>query len=56
MFLFDHMAVSAATLAEGVAAVEALPGLPLQGGGQHHPHMTTHNRLIADPKAACGRC
>ena len=45
MFLFDHMAVSAATLAEGVAAVESLLGLPLQGGGQH-PHMATHNRLI----------
>ena len=45
MLVFDHMAVSALTLAEGVAAVEDALGLPLQGGGQH-PHMATHNRLI----------
>lgn len=45
MLIFDHMAVSALTLDEGVAAVEAALGLPLQGGGQH-PHMATHNRLI----------
>ena len=43
-------------LAEGVAAVEAVLGLPLQGGGQHHPHVATHNRLIAQRKAACGCC
>jgi hypothetical protein len=45
MLVFDHLAVSASTLAEGVAAVEDLLGLPLQPGGQH-PHMATHNRLI----------
>lgn len=42
---FDHIAVSAETLAAGVEAVEAALGLPLAGGGQH-PHMATHNRLI----------
>lgn len=45
MLTIDHMAVSALTLAEGVAAMEELLGLTLQGGGQH-PHMATHNRLI----------
>ena len=45
MLIFDHLAVSALTLSEGVAAVEDALGLPLQGGGQH-PHMATHNRLI----------
>ncbi len=45
MLALDHLAVSAATLAEGVAALEDLLGLPLQGGGQH-PAMATHNRLI----------
>jgi hypothetical protein len=42
---FDHLAVSAETLAEGVAVVEAALGVALAGGGQH-PHMSTHNRLI----------
>lgn len=42
---FDHLAVSAETLEEGVAAVEAALGVALAGGGQH-PHMSTHNRLI----------
>lgn len=45
MLTFDHIAVSALTLAEGVAAVEAALGLSLAGGGQH-PHMATHNRLL----------
>ncbi len=45
MLAFDHIAVSATTLAEGVAHVEAALGLPLAGGGQH-PHMATHNRLL----------
>lgn len=59
---FDHLAVSALTLAEGVAAVEAALGVALAGGGQH-AHMATHNRLLglgdlyleviaADPSAA----
>ncbi len=42
---FDHLAVSAATLDQGVAAVEAALGVRLAGGGQH-PHMGTHNRLL----------
>lgn len=45
MLRLDHLAVSAQTLAEGVAAVEAALGLPLGPGGQH-PHMATHNRLL----------
>lgn len=45
MLRFDHLAVSALTLAEGVASVEAALGVSLSPGGQH-PHMATHNRLI----------
>lgn len=45
MLRLDHLAVSAATLEEGVAAVEAALGLPLTGGGKHG-HMGTHNRLL----------
>lgn len=45
MLTFDHLAVSAATLEEGVAAVEATLGVRLAGGGPH-PHMGTHNRLL----------
>jgi hypothetical protein len=45
MLVFDHIAVSASTLAEGVAHVEAALGVTLAGGGQH-PHMATHNRLL----------
>lgn len=45
MLTFDHIAVSAETLEEGVAAVEAALGVALAGGGQH-PHMATHNRLL----------
>lgn len=41
----DHLAVSALTLEEGVASVEAALGVKLAGGGQH-PHMATHNRLL----------
>ena len=41
----DHIAISAGTLEEGVAFVEAALGVPLAGGGQH-PHMATHNRLL----------
>lgn len=43
--VFDHIAVSALTLDEGVAAVEAALGVALSPGGQH-PHMATHNRLL----------
>lgn len=45
MLHFDHIAVAAESLAEGVAAVEAALGVSLAGGGQH-PHMATHNRLL----------
>ena len=45
MLAFDHIAVSAETLADGVASVEDRLGVPLAGGGQH-PHMATHNRLL----------
>ncbi|MGL4321283.1 MAG: VOC family protein [Paracoccaceae bacterium] len=41
----DHLAVSCGTLAEGVAAMEALLGVPMALGGQH-AHMGTHNRLV----------
>jgi len=41
----DHLAVVAADLETGVAAVEAALGVPLAPGGQH-PHMGTHNRLL----------
>ena len=42
---FDHIVVSALTLAEGVAAVEDTLGVALAGGGAH-AHMATHNRLL----------
>lgn len=42
---FDHIAVAASTLAEGVDFVESALGVRLAGGGQH-PHMATHNRLL----------
>lgn len=45
MLKLDHLAVSAATLEEGAAWVEATLGVPLTGGGKH-PHMGTHNRLL----------
>jgi hypothetical protein len=45
MLRFDHLAVSALDLAEGVAWVEEALGTKLAGGGQH-PHMATHNRLL----------
>lgn len=41
----DHLAVSAGTLEEGVANVEAALGLALSAGGKH-VHMSTHNRLL----------
>jgi hypothetical protein len=42
---FDHIAISAGSLDEGVAYVEDRLGLPLAGGGKHG-HMGTHNRLM----------
>ncbi|MBN2906320.1 MAG: VOC family protein [Rhodobacteraceae bacterium] len=46
MLTLDHLAVSAATLQEGVAAVEAALGVTLAPGG-HHAAMGTHNRLLS---------
>ena len=45
MLAFDHIAISAVDLAEGVDAVETALGLRLSGGGEH-PLMATHNRLM----------
>ena len=42
----DHLVVSAATLAEGVAYVEEALGVAMAGGGEH-AHMGTHNRLLS---------
>ncbi len=46
MFVFDHVAISCETLAEGTTAVEAALGVPLGPVGQH-PHFATHNRLLS---------
>ena len=46
MLKLDHLAVSAASLADGVEAVEQALGVALAGGGKHG-HMATHNRLLA---------
>ncbi|MBK1635244.1 VOC family protein [Rhodovulum adriaticum] len=46
MLTLDHLAVSAATLEDGVAMVEDRLGVRLAPGGQH-PAMGTHNRLMA---------
>ena len=43
---FDHIAIAARTLSEGVACVEAALGVPLEPGGEH-PLMGTHNRLLS---------
>lgn len=45
MLRLDHLAVTAATLEDGVAAVEAALDVAMAGGGQH-PQMGTHNRLL----------
>ncbi|MBT8408698.1 MAG: VOC family protein [Alphaproteobacteria bacterium] len=42
----DHLAVSADTLAEAVAHVEAALGVAMGPGGAH-PRMGTHNRLMS---------
>jgi hypothetical protein len=44
--VFDHLAVSAETLAAGGAHVEALLGVALEPGGAH-PAFGTHNRLLS---------
>lgn len=45
MLELDHLAISASTLTDGVAAVEQALGVSLAGGGAH-PLMGTHNRLL----------
>ena len=45
LLAFDHIAVSANTLGEGVTYVEDTLGVRLAAIG-HHPHMATHNRLL----------
>lgn len=45
MLRLDHLAVSAQSLSDGVAAVEAALGVSLAPGGQH-ALMSTHNRLL----------
>ena len=45
MLTFDHIAISAGTLQEGVDWVEAALGVTMAGGGKH-PLMATHNRLL----------
>ncbi|WP_417587881.1 VOC family protein [Pararhodobacter oceanensis] len=46
MAVFDHLAIAAETLREGVEYVEALLGVPLEAGGEH-PLMGTHNALLS---------
>ena len=45
MLGFDHFAITATHLEDGVAEVEEALGLALDPGGQH-PHFGTHNRLL----------
>lgn len=45
MLTFDHIALSANRLEDGVEAVEVALGVSLAGGGEH-AHMATHNRLF----------
>jgi hypothetical protein len=44
--VLDHVAIAAASLAEGVAWVEAQLGVRMAPGGEH-PAMGTHNRLLS---------
>ncbi len=46
MLAFDHIAISATVLQDGVDALQTALGVTLAGGGQH-PHMATHNRLLS---------
>lgn len=43
---FDHIVVSAATLDEGVAYVEAALGVSMSGGGEHKG-LGSHNKLLS---------
>ncbi len=44
--VFDHLAISAASLEQGALAVEAMLGVGLEPGGKH-AFMGTHNRLLS---------
>lgn len=46
MLKVDHLAVTCADLATGVAQIERLLGVPMAPGGQHAA-MSTHNRLLS---------
>lgn len=46
MLTFDHLAIAAETLDEGVAVVEQALGVALAPAGEH-PAMGTHNRLLS---------
>jgi hypothetical protein len=46
MLNFDHLAIGAGTLEEGVEAVETALRVALEPGGEH-PAMGTHNRLLS---------
>lgn len=46
MSAIDHVAIAAATLEDGAAAVAAALGVGLEGGGRHAA-MSTHNRLLS---------
>lgn len=46
MLRFDHIAIAAETLPEGVAWVEERLGVKLTGGGKHAA-MSTHNRVMS---------
>jgi hypothetical protein len=45
MLQFDHLAIGASTLEEGVAFAEQALGVAMGPGGAH-PRMATHNRLL----------
>jgi hypothetical protein len=44
--VFDHLAISAASLEQGALAIEAMLGVGLEPGGKH-AFMGTHNRLLS---------
>lgn len=44
--VFDHLAISAASLEQGALAIEAMLGVGLESGGKH-AFMGTHNRLLS---------
>lgn len=46
MLTFDHLAIAADPLADGVSKVETALGVTLSAIGKH-PHMGTHNRLLS---------